>query len=70
MKQVAWLSLLLMCMVSTVFAGTYYVATDGSDENPGSEAEPLRTIQRAASLARAGDTILVRGGVYREAVAL
>jgi hypothetical protein len=49
---------------------TYYVATGGSDENAGSEAEPLRTIQQAASLARAGDTILVRGGVYSEPVVL
>src|SRR5262249_3037681 len=38
--------------------------------NQGSEAKPLRTIQKAASLARAGDTILLGGGVYREAVVL
>jgi hypothetical protein len=49
---------------------TFHVATDGSDENPGSEAKPLRTIQNAASLSRAGDTILLGGGVYREAVVL
>ena len=30
----------------------------------------MRTIQKAASLARAGDTILVRGGVYSEPVVL
>jgi len=53
-----------------VEAGSYYVATSGDDNHSGSEAEPLRTIQKAASLARAGDAILVRGGVYPEAVVL
>lgn len=43
-----------------------HVATLGSDIAEGSEANPLRTINRAAALARAGDTVLVHGGVYRE----
>jgi pectate lyase len=51
-------------------ADTYYVSTKGSDENPGSEAKPWRTVQKSANRARAGDTILVHGGVYREAVIL
>jgi len=53
-----------------VEARTYYVATSGDDNHSGTEAEPLRTIQKAADLARAGDTILVRDGVYSEAVVL
>jgi len=56
--------------VMPVRAETYYAATNGSDENPGSEAKPFRTIQKAASAARAGDTILVRGGVYAEHVVM
>ena len=55
-------------MAAAVFAKTYHVATDGSDENPGDKNRPLRTIQKAADDARAGDTILVRGGTYRENV--
>ncbi len=44
---------------------TLYVATTGNDNNDGrSEARPLRTLQRAANLARAGDVVWVRGGVY------
>jgi len=70
MKKRVWLSLLVMSMGMAARADSYYVSTKGSDENPGSETKPFRTIQKAASLARAGDTILVRGGVYREAVAL
>lgn len=46
---------------------TLYVATNGSAANPGSEASPM-TLQRAAELAQPGDTILLRGGVYRETI--
>lgn len=51
-------------------AATYHVATSGNDSHPGAASQPLRTIQKAADLARAGDTILVRDGVYSEAVVL
>ena len=43
-----------------------HVATDGDDSNDGSASSPLRTISRAADLARPGDTVLVHGGEYRE----
>lgn len=49
---------------------TYYVASDGLDENPGTLAAPWRTIQHAVDSVSAGDTILVRGGVYTEAVTI
>lgn len=39
-----------------------------ADENPGSADRPLATIARAASLVRAGDTVLLEDGVYRETV--
>jgi parallel beta-helix repeat protein len=46
----------------------YYVATTGSDSNPGSEAQPWRTIQKAASTLVAGDTVYIRAGTYQERV--
>lgn len=46
-----------------------YVATTGADSNPGSEEEPLRTIQHAASLARPGTSVHVAAGTYHENVA-
>jgi hypothetical protein len=49
-------------------ATTYYVSTSGSDGAAGSESAPWRTIQHAADTVAAGDTVLVRGGVYEEAV--
>jgi hypothetical protein len=49
-------------------AATYYVATTGSDNSPGTQAQPWKTIQHAASVAVAGDTVLVAGGVYNQQV--
>jgi hypothetical protein len=43
---------------------TLYVATNGNDGNAGTQAAPLRTIQRAVDLARPGHTIFIRGGTY------
>jgi hypothetical protein len=43
---------------------TYYVSPGGSDTAAGTEGAPFRTIQRAASLVGAGDTVVVRAGKY------
>jgi hypothetical protein len=50
-----------------------YVSPSGSDApgNPGTApGSPLRTIQRAADLAQAGDLVLIGPGVYRESVSV
>jgi len=47
-------------------AGIYYVAKTGLDSNPGTKESPFLTINAAAKLARAGDTITVHEGEYRE----
>jgi hypothetical protein len=49
---------------------TFYVATNGNDSNPGTEASPWRTVQHAADTARAGSVVNVRGGVYEELVSI
>ena len=46
----------------------YYVATDGDDGSDGSSGSPWRTIQHAADVAAAGDTVLAHQGVYNEHV--
>jgi hypothetical protein len=46
--------------------GTYYVATTGSDSNPGSSTAPFATLQHAASVTQPGDTVLVRQGTYNQ----
>ena len=50
-------------------ATTWNVSTSGDDTNPGTAAEPFRTISRGAEAAMPGDTILVHAGIYRERVA-
>lgn len=41
-----------------------YVATNGSDANPGSVTRPFKTIQKAASVAKASTTVHVAPGTY------
>ncbi|RCX17515.1 uncharacterized protein DUF1565 [Anaerobacterium chartisolvens] len=46
----------------------FHVSTVGCDSWAGSLTRPFRTIQRAADLAKAGDTVTVHEGIYREYV--
>lgn len=46
--------------------GTYYVSTDGSDSNPGTEAQPFHTISKGISVLGPGDTLYVKSGTYAE----
>jgi len=53
------------------FSKTYHVdgsSPTASDENPGTEAAPFRTINRAAQALEPGERVVVRAGVYRECV--
>lgn len=54
--------------ITSTVGNTYYVSTSGSDSSAGTARRPFRTIQKAANVAAAGDTVLIRGGVYRERV--
>jgi parallel beta-helix repeat protein len=45
-------------------AGTYYVATDGSDAHPGTEAQPFQTLGRGVRDLSPGDTLYVKNGTY------
>ena len=48
----------------------FYVATSGNDANSGNINAPWRTIQHAANTALPGDTVYIRGGVYKESVTI
>ena len=53
----------LLLTASIGSAATWYVALDGDDVNPGTQALPFLTIQTAVDEASVGDTILVEGGL-------
>ena len=44
----------------------YYVAQTGHDANPGTEAQPFRTVRRGVQALRAGATLYVKSGTYAE----
>ena len=51
-------------VVPEVVRTNLYVAPNGSDANPGTQAEPFRTIARAAQVVTAGTTVYVAPGQY------
>lgn len=63
------LMFLAICMnyalIPTLHATNYYVAVNGNDNNIGSLKAPFATIQRAESSVEPGDTVFIRGGIYR-----
>ena len=47
-----------------------YVSTTGSDSNSGTSGSPVKSINKAAQLAQAGDTVLVGAGTYNGTVSI
>ncbi len=50
----------------TVVSREYHVSVKGSDDGDGTLLHPFKTIMEASRVARAGDTITVHEGTYRE----
>ena len=73
-KFIILLALIVLLLASqfsvstTVYASnnTYYVSKTGSDNNPGTQAQPWLTLQKAANTVVAGDTVFIRSGIYNE----
>src|SRR5947209_2153186 len=62
---------ILLAVPRPCAAATYCVdqrMPGASDANAGTEQAPWKTIVHAAEVAQPGDTVLIRTGVYREAV--
>lgn len=54
-----------------VFAKTYWVDNSNptaSDDNPGTENQPFKSINRAAEVLQPGERVIVKAGIYRESV--
>ena len=74
MKRKLWSVACLLCLLlpfgAAVQAAVYVVSPTGSDSAPGTAKQPFQTIQKAADAAGPGDKIIVKSGLYREAVHL
>ena len=55
---------MMLFMPMIVKAADIHVATNGNDDNPGTEEAPLLTIHRAMEMVTPGDRILVHEGTY------
>jgi hypothetical protein len=60
--------LIFTCQILS--ATTYYVSNSGNNANPGTLAEPLKTISSGVNKLVAGDFLYVRAGVYNEVVTI
>ena len=54
----------MMLMATHLNAGQRYVSPTGNDTNPGTVDYPFKTIAKGISVAVAGDTVVLRDGVY------
>src|SRR5438105_132626 len=58
-------ALAVLLAPASLWATTYYVATDGNDGNGGTvDGQGFKTLTKAQSAAKAGDTVLIHGGTY------
>ncbi|MDR3587316.1 MAG: right-handed parallel beta-helix repeat-containing protein [Desulfosporosinus sp.] len=48
----------------------YYVSNQGKDSNAGTQSSPWKTIQKGANSVKPGDTVNIKGGIYKERVTL
>jgi parallel beta-helix repeat protein len=62
--KVLLVTLLILLAPLPLQAETYYVASDGKDTAAGTESAPFATVGRAQTAAKAGDTVLIRGGKF------
>ncbi len=72
MRKFCFILLILFFPVIS-FARTYIVDVNNpraSDNNPGTENLPFKTISRAVRNLRPGDVVLIKAGVYRESVTI
>jgi parallel beta-helix repeat protein len=65
--------LLLLALALSLFSAIsrgadFYVGLGGVDSNAGDKAHPFATIAHAVAVAKAGDTIWLHTGVYRECI--
>lgn len=71
LKMVVMIVVAIISLSLNVHAAmtNYFIGgTGASDNNPGTSSQPFATIQKAASVAVAGDIVNIRTGTYRETI--
>lgn len=63
-RTLGMIAVVCLGMSQAGLAGTYYVATTGSDGGAGSSTFPWATLQHAVETIGPGDVIVVRAGTY------
>jgi hypothetical protein len=64
-----WIFVFLLLGASNAWAATYYTASNGNDNNPGTQGLPFRTIVKGMRTAQTpGDVLNVRAGTYNEVI--
>ncbi len=63
-SSVVCLTIFAALSAAPAFAANLYVATTGSDTNPGTSAAPFKTILKASQVAKPGDVVNVAPGTY------
>lgn len=63
-----FLLILLLGSAGQLYAAEYYVSKAGADSSAGTKSNPWKTIGKANSTLRAGDTVFIRGGEYKELI--
>jgi len=66
MKKKYVLFWLTIFMTKSLLAATFYVSTTGNDSGDGSITSPFATFNKVVSVMNAGDTCIIRAGVYEE----
>jgi len=73
-RMPSFLVVYLICLTPLGgFAAEIFVAAGDAkadDKNPGTEALPFKTIQPAVDIAKPGDTVYVKAGIYSDPVAI
>ena|SRR2546421_420161 len=64
-KFLAFFIVLFFSLIDNTYAyNVYYVANTGNDSNPGTSISPFRSLQKGVDAAAAGDTIIVKDGIF------
>ena len=62
--------ILFLNLPCQIHAADIHVSNQGLDTSPGTSERPLRTLLHAGELAKAGDTVIIHAGTYRETLTI